>query len=626
MKDLFRLDGKVAVVIGGAGGIGQGIAEAMAFYGAEVVIASRKMESLVRAKSEIKEKVGKDVAIYTVDATNEDSIIALVNTVVSNHKKADILVNAQGYNKKFSLFDFPMDVMADMMNVNVIGVAMACKHFGKVMKENGYGRIINLSSVRGVRAFSGGGGNMGYCTSKGAVDMLTRTLAAELGPEVTVNAIGPTLTVTPMMAEVIKEHPETLNLGNGKPLERIGKVEDCMGPAVFLASEAGAFVTGQILYPDGGLTAMVSILFKPTLHQFATCREFVEDFKLSSQDLILTNQYIYQPYFGQMGLGCQILFQEQYGAGEPSDVMVDAILAAAAKTDCKRIVAIGGGTVIDIAKVLAVAGSEGVDALYDKAPDLEKKRELVIVPTTCGTGSEVTNISIMARTRMGTKLGLVSPAMYADQAVLIPELLEGLPFGVFATSSIDALVHAVESSLSPKATPYTKLFGYKAIEMLIRGYQRIAMDGQESRIGLLEDFLLASNYAGLAFGTAGCAAVHATSYPLGGKYHVPHGESNYAMFTGVLKNYMELRQDGEIAVLNRYLADLLGCGVPVVYDKLEELLNQILPKKPLHAYGMTREDIDEFAHSVITSQGRLMANNFVPLDEERVRKIYRELY
>ena len=147
MKDLFRLDGKVAVVIGGAGGIGQGIAEAMAFYGAEVVIASRKMESLVRAKSEIKEKVGKDVAIYTVDATNEDSIIALVNTVVSNHKKADILVNAQGYNKKFSLFDFPMDVMADMMNVNVIGVAMACKHFGKVISSfsNPTNRLTELS-------------------------------------------------------------------------------------------------------------------------------------------------------------------------------------------------------------------------------------------------------------------------------------------------------------------------------------------------------------------------------------------------------------------------------------------------------------------------------------------------
>ena len=371
---------------------------------------------------------------------------------------------------------------------------------------------------------------------------------------------------------------------------------------------------------------MVEIILKPELHQFQTCKEFTTEFQLNSQNLVLTNEYIYKPYFSSMELNCHVLYQETYGMGEPTDVMVDAILADAAKTGCKRVIAIGGGTVIDIAKVLAVSDGEGVDELYDKAPNLEKKRELIIIPTTCGTGSEVTNISIMARTRLGTKLGLVSPAMYADQAVLIPELLEGLPFSVFATSSIDALVHAVESSLSPKATAYTKLFGYKAIEMIIRGYQKIAAEGPESRLGLLEDFLIASNYAGLAFGTAGCAAVHATSYPLGGKYHVPHGESNYAMFTGVLKNYMEIKQDGEIAVMNRYLAGLLGCGVEEVYDKLEELLNQILPKKPLYEYGMTKEDIDEFAHSVITSQGRLMANNFVPLDEDRVRKIYTELY
>ena len=370
---------------------------------------------------------------------------------------------------------------------------------------------------------------------------------------------------------------------------------------------------------------MVEIIWKPTLHQFQTCKEFATEFDLNEKDLILTNAYIYTPYFGSMGLKVHTIYQEEYGTGEPTDVMVDAILADAAKTGCKRIIAIGGGTVIDIAKVLAVSDGEGVDELYDKAPNLEKKRELIIIPTTCGTGSEVTNISIMARTRLGTKLGLVSPAMYADHAVLIPELLEGLPFGVFATSSIDALVHAVESSLSPKATPYTKLFGYKAIEMIIKGYQKIVAEGKESRIALLEDFLIASNYAGFAFGTAGCAAVHATSYPLGGKYHVPHGESNYAMFTGVLKNYMEIKQDGEIAVMNRYLADLLGCGTEEVYDKLEELLDQILPKKPLHEYGMTREDIDEFAHSVITSQGRLMANNFVPLDEDQVRKIYTEL-
>ena len=144
----------------------------------------------------------------------------------------------------------------------------------------------------------------------------------------------------------------------------------------------------------------------------------------------------------------------------------------------------------------------------------------------------------------------MTPHMYADEAVLVPELLNGLPFAVFATSSIDALVHAVESSLSPKATPFTKLFGYKAIEMIIRGYQEIAANGPDARLPLMKDFLIASNYAGIAFGTAGCAAVHATSYPLGGTYHVAHGESNYAMFTGVLKNYMEIRQDGEIAVMN----------------------------------------------------------------------------
>lgn len=210
--------------------------------------------------------------------------------------------------------------------------------------------------------------------------------------------------------------------------------------------------------------------------------------------------------------------------------------------------------------------------------------------------------------------------------MLIPQLLEGLPFKVFAASSIDALVHAVESALSPKATPYTKLFGYKAIEMIIRGYQTIAKKGPESRFSLLNDFLLASNYAGLAFGTAGCAAVHATSYPLGGKYHVAHGESNYAMFTGVLKNYLELRQDGEIAVMNEFLARLLGCGTQAVYDRLEDLLNQLLPKRSLHEYGVTRQDLRDFTHSVITGQGRLMDNSFVPLDETRVLKIYTELF
>ena len=249
-----------------------------------------------------------------------------------------------------------------------------------------------------------------------------------------------------------------------------------------------------------------------------------------------------------------------------------------------------------------------------------KNKELVLVPTTCGTGSEVTNISILALTTKGTKKGLAVDELYADAAVLIPELLEDLPFQFFATSSIDALVHSVESSLSPKGNEY------KAIEMILKGYMEIRDHGQEARIPLMKDFLMAANYAGIAFGNAGCAAVHALSYPLGAKYHVAHGESNYAMFTGVLNNYMEIKSDGEIARLNKFMAGILGCDVDAVYDELEKLLNVMIPKKALHEYGVTEDELEEFTDSVLENQGRLMANNFVKLDRERVYKIYKECF
>lgn len=371
---------------------------------------------------------------------------------------------------------------------------------------------------------------------------------------------------------------------------------------------------------------MNQLILNTKIHAFDSCAAFAQAFELGPDDLVLTNEYIYKPHFGSLDLPVHTIFQEAYGAGEPTDTMVDAIIKDAAAFGCRRIIAIGGGTVIDIAKVLSVAADEPVDALYALAPELPKRRELVIVPTTCGTGSEVTNIAIINRTRIGVKMGLVAPALYAEHAALVPQLLEGLPFPVFAASSIDALVHAVESALSPKATPYTRLFSYKAIEMILKGYQQIVKNGREARIPLLPEFLTASNFAGIAFGTAGCAAVHAISYPLGGKYHVPHGESNYAVFTGVLKTYMELHSGGELAVMNEYLAGLLGCPVERVYPALEALLDQILPKKPLRAYGVTPEDLPEFTKSVMQTQTRLMSNSFTPLDAERVLKIYRELY
>ena len=366
---------------------------------------------------------------------------------------------------------------------------------------------------------------------------------------------------------------------------------------------------------------------KPDLYKYATAAEFAKEFEIGKGDLVITNQYIYEPFFGSLNLGCDVIFQEKYGAGEPTDEMVEAIYADSRKMgEHKRVIAIGGGTVIDISKLFSLKNVSPVDDLYDGKLEVVKDKELVLVPTTCGTGSEVTNIAILALNSRGTKKGLAVDDMYADEAVLIPELLKGLPFGVFATSSIDALIHAIESSLSPKGNETTRMFGYRAIEMILTGYMKIAKEGKEARIPLLNDFLMASNYAGIAFGNAGCAAVHALSYPLGATFHVPHGEANYAMFTGVMNNYMEIKTDGEIEKLNNYIAGILGCDAANVYEELEKLLNTIIQKKSLHEYGMTEAQIDEFTDSVIENQQRLLVNNFVYLDRDRIRKIYTELF
>ena len=326
-----------------------------------------------------------------------------------------------------------------------------------------------------------------------------------------------------------------------------------------------------------------------------------------------------------------VLFDQVQANPLKSTIMAGA--RAARDNGCDFIVALGGGSVMDAAKIMAMMATNEGD-LWDYVSGGTGKGQpvpnaplpVVCITTTAGTGSEVTNISILALLSRRTKKGLAHESMFADQAVLIPELLKGLPFSVFATSSIDALIHAIESSLSPKASATTKLFGYQAIAWILKGYLAIRDQGPDARFPLLSQFLLASNYAGIAFGNAGCAAVHALSYPLGAVYHVPHGESNYAMFTGVMKQYLAIRSDGAIAELNAFLAQLLDCPPEAVYEALEDLLSCLLPKKALHEYGMQEHELAEFTDSVLANQQRLLQNNFVPLSREQIYAIYRSLY
>lgn len=361
--------------------------------------------------------------------------------------------------------------------------------------------------------------------------------------------------------------------------------------------------------------------------EYAEFADFAKEAALGASDLILTNEYIYAPAIKALGLGCQTLFAEAYGTGEPTDTMVDAILDALRGKAYDRIIAIGGGTIIDIAKVLAVAGADDhARDLYDHMAALTKVHPLVIVPTTCGTGSEVTNISIMSRTARGVKMGLVSPAMFADEAVLVPGLLASLPYPVFATSSIDAMIHAVESYLSPNACALSELFSARALALILRGWKASVASGEDGWKPHAAAFLRAANFAGIAFGHAGCAAVHALSYPLGGVHHIPHGQANQLMFADVMRKYQEKKPIGKLNRLEELLATELGVEPVFALEKLYALMDAVLPREPLRAHGVTAEELPAFANNVCKTQQRLLGNNYVELTEADILDIYRRAF
>lgn len=365
----------------------------------------------------------------------------------------------------------------------------------------------------------------------------------------------------------------------------------------------------------------------PTILEFDTCQDFLSHFNIGKGDLIFTSKRCYDKYFKNHTGDAFVLFRGDYGNGEPTDTMVESIYEDIKDIPYKRVFAIGGGTIIDVAKLFALEQFTPVgDLFYNKTIAPNQTKELIIVPTTCGTGSEVTNISILELTSYHTKLGLAEKNLFPHYAALIPELLDDLPLSFFATSSIDALVHATESYLSPKATSFSQAFSIKAIEMILSGYKKITKEGLDTRFQYNKEFLTASTYAGIAFGNAGTGAVHAMSYPLGAKYHVAHGEANYAIFTGVFKTYQKKKPEGAIQTLNTLMAKILGCDISVVYEELENLLNQLLPKKSLSSYGVKKEELKDFTENVMTKQKRLTANNYVPLSQDEIYQIYSDLF
>jgi len=250
--DIFDLSGKVAIVTGGNQGIGLAISRGLAQAGAEVIIANRRAEEGAKAAEALKKEGLKATSIPT-DVRDESSIAAMVTKVMANYGKIDILVNNAGVIVRKPAEELTREDWDYIMDINLKGVFFCCQIAGREMIKRKKGKIINISSDASQRATPE---RSVYATSKAGVSHLTRGLAVEWAKyNINVNAIGPGPTITPLNEKYFGENPEKLQQTiESIPLGRMGDTSDYMGAAVFLASEASNFVTGQTLLVEGGTT------------------------------------------------------------------------------------------------------------------------------------------------------------------------------------------------------------------------------------------------------------------------------------------------------------------------------------------------------------------------------------
>jgi len=246
------LAGKVAVVIGGTSGIGRAIAHGLAEAGADVVPTSRRAEQVETAAQEIEAR-GRRTLRVTSDVSDRGSLETLLTKSVAEFGHVDILVNCAGRTKRAPTLEFAEADWNDIFETNLSGTLRACQVFGRHMIERGYGRIINIASLSTFVALFE---VAAYSASKAAVASLTKSLAIEWAPHgVCVNAIAPGVFRTALNQKLLDETERGREFLLRTPMKRFGKVEELAGAAVFLASDAASFVTGEILVVDGGFLA-----------------------------------------------------------------------------------------------------------------------------------------------------------------------------------------------------------------------------------------------------------------------------------------------------------------------------------------------------------------------------------
>jgi NAD(P)-dependent dehydrogenase (short-subunit alcohol dehydrogenase family) len=252
MTHIFSLESKIAVVIGGTSGIGRILSLGLADAGADVIASARRQEQVEETAAEI-ERRGRRTLRFCSDVCKRASLEQLLAASLQRFGKVDILINCAGIIKCTPTLTMPEEQWAKILDTNLTGTLRACQIFGRHMLERGYGRIINIASLNSFVALSE---VAAYAASKSGVVSLTRSLAVEWSKKgVTVNAIAPGVFHTALNADLLDNTPRGQELLTRTPIGRFGRTEELVGAAVYLASDAASFVTGETLVVDGGFLA-----------------------------------------------------------------------------------------------------------------------------------------------------------------------------------------------------------------------------------------------------------------------------------------------------------------------------------------------------------------------------------
>ncbi|KQQ27131.1 alcohol dehydrogenase [Methylobacterium sp. Leaf123] len=312
---------------------------------------------------------------------------------------------------------------------------------------------------------------------------------------------------------------------------------------------------------------------------------------------------------------------------DPPEGVLQACVDSARQKSADIVLGLGGGSSLDVAKLAAVlldSAGQSLSDMYGIGKVEGARLPLALVPTTAGTGSEVTNIAIIT-TGEATKMGVVSPQLYADYVLLDAELTVGLPPIHTAATGIDAMVHAVEAYTGRlRKNPLSDALAREALRLLAANLVQACRDGSDR--AAREGMLLGATLAGQAFSNAPVAAVHALAYPLGGHYHIPHGLSNALMLGPVLRFNAKAA-----APLYAELADVIGAPAQApnraqdFVDAMQALMDESGAPRRLRDAGVEEERLPLLASDAM-KQTRLLMNNPVAITEADALRLYREAF